>query len=129
MSKAAAEPGYWPLAKLAVADCETLRKHFLRLLSTRHLQQRHWATTHFRENLWHSLRRAKLPAAEATQFRELARAEADADIRLVAQSALIELLPEPKQEDARGRAVEGFYGVDPEEVEPAKKRRPWWRFW
>lgn len=115
VSKAAGEPSYWQLVKLAVADCETLRKHFLRLLGTQHLQQRHWATNHFRENLWYSLRRAKLPATEVDQLRERACAEADPDIRLVAQSVLIDILPDAEREDARDRAIEGFYGVELDE--------------
>jgi hypothetical protein len=112
VSKAYNEQGYWPLVKLAISNSETLRSHFFRLLQTKHLHQHHWVTNHFRENLWLSLRQAELSDEDVAQLKELAQLEADSDIRAVVESVITGLLPDAEQQEARLRAIRGFYGIE-----------------
>ena len=111
VSKVHSEGGYWPLVKMSISRSETLRRHFFRLLQTKHLHQEHWITNHFRENLWLSFGQAKLSDEDVALLKELAQLEVNPEIRAVVESVTMRFLPDAERQEARLRAIRGFYEI------------------
>jgi hypothetical protein len=100
VTRAVETDGYWTVAKAVIGRSRALRDHYFKLLETEHLRRDTRWTNNFRENLWFTLREARLSPSEVRRAKELIELEHDDEIRGVAKSVLVQHLPASEHEAA-----------------------------
>ena len=104
---------YWTLAKKVLPNSLDLRNYYYTLLKTDQLNSSHHLTNWIKENIWFCFNAVgkfgKLQKQEIDQLSELAKMEDNPAIREIADSTIMELLPENEKREALTKYLLNIY--------------------